>query len=153
MVTGNKKTTQDWIKDIEVPAALISYIYRTSQRYFAKELADYRLGWGHFGILMAVNEMDGPSQDTIALSRGFDKTMVAKSVIRLEEEGLVQRVVDKNDRRIKRLFLTEKGKKLLPELISVGLGLNNLMFKSMDDTESSQSLEYLRRIALNVSKQ
>lgn len=147
----NERATQ-WIQEIEQPAALISYIYRTCQKYFAKELAAYNLGWGHFAILMAVNEMDGPSQESIALSRGFDKTMVAKSIIRLEEEGFVHRVTDVNDRRIKRLFFTDKGKSILPELLRVGQTLNKSMLADFKKTASTQALKDLRRIALNVSK-
>lgn len=152
MGSNNSEMATQWIQEIEQPAALISYIYRTCQRYFAKELAAYHLGWGHFAILMAVNEMDGPSQDSIALSRGFDKTMVAKSVLHLEKEGFIHRVTDVSDRRIKRLFLTDKGKSLLPELLRVGLDLNNSLFEGLDETASDQSLDYLRKIALNISQ-
>jgi DNA-binding MarR family transcriptional regulator len=152
MESNNNKMATQWIQEIEQPAALISYIYRTCQKYFAKELAAYHLGWGHFAILMAVNEMDGPSQDSIALSRGFDKTMVAKSVILLEEEGLIRRVTDANDRRIKRLFLTDKGKSVLPELLRVGRTLNSAMLAGFEKNTSAQVLDDLRRIALNVSK-
>jgi len=119
MAANTNKMATRWIEETEKPAALISYIYRTCQKYFAKELSKYHLGWGHFAVLMAVNEMDGPSQDSIALSRGFDKTMVAKSIILLEKEGFVDRVTDANDRRIKRLYLSDKGKRVLPEIMQV----------------------------------
>lgn len=152
MAICNNESTRKWTQEIEVPAPLISYIYRTTQRYFARELNKYHLGWGHFAILMAVYEMDGPSQDSIALSRGFNKTMVAKSVIRLEEEKLIIRVPDANDRRVKKLLLTDKGKKILPTLLQVGQILNNSLLEGLDDTASSQSIEFLRRIALNVSQ-
>lgn len=148
---NNEMATQ-WIQEIEIPAPLISYIYRTTQRYFAKELSRYHLGWGHFAILMAVNEMEGPSQDSIALSRGFDKTMVAKSVLQLEKEGFVHRATDVKDRRIKRLFLTDKGKSILPEILQVGLTLNRSMFADFDENASAQTLDDLRKIAFNVSK-
>ena len=152
MVKDDSKTTTQWIQEIEMPAALISYIYRSTQRYFARELIEYHLGWGHFAVLIAVYEMDGPSQDSIASSRGFDKTMVAKTVIRLEEEGLIIRITDSNDRRIKKLHLTDKGKRILPKLLQIGLELNKSMFADFDETASSQSLKILRKIALNVSK-
>ena len=152
MAANTNKMATRWIEETEKPAALISYIYRTCQKYFAKELSKYHLGWGHFAVLMAVNEMDGPSQDSIALSRGFDKTMVAKSIILLEKEGFVDRVTDANDRRIKRLYLSDKGKRVLPEIMQVGLTLNTSMFADFDTITSSQTLEDLRRIALNVSK-
>ena len=152
MVRNTDKIATRWIQETEKPAALISYIYRICQKYFAKELSKYHLGWGHFAILMAVNEMDGPSQDSIALSRGFDKTMVAKSITQLEKAGFVRRVTDANDRRIKRLYLSDKGKSVLPEIMQVGRTLNESLFADFDRGASSQTLADMRKIALNASK-
>jgi DNA-binding MarR family transcriptional regulator len=151
MTTDNEIPTQ-WIQKIEMPAALISYIYRTTQRHFAKELAPYHIGWGHFAILMSLYENEGRSQDSLALSRGFDKTMIAKSVVKLEEEDLIQRRIGPTDKRVKRLYLTEKSRKLIPEMERIGLGINKILVKDFDKKESKIILEYLRKIALNASE-
>lgn len=139
-----------WIQEIEVPAALISYSYRAIQKKFAKELAPYHIGWGHFAILMSLYEDEGRSQDSLALSRGFDKTMIAKSVVKLEEEDLIQRRTDPADKRVKRLYLTEKSRKLVPEMERIGLGINKILVKDFDKKESKIILEYLRQIAMNA---
>ena len=141
-----------WIQDIDVPAALISYTYRTIQKSFAKELAPYHIGWGHFAILMSLYEMEGSSQDGLALSRGFDKTMIAKSVVRLEEEGFIRRVTDENDRRVKRLYLTEKSRNLRPKMKEIGYKLNEFLFREFNADESALVMRNLRKIALNASK-
>jgi DNA-binding MarR family transcriptional regulator len=141
-----------WIQEIKVPAALISYSYRALQKKFAKELAPYHIGWGHFAILMSLYENEGRSQDSLALSRGFDKTMIAKSVVKLEEEDLIQRRIDPVDKRVKRLYLTEKSRKLVPEMERIGLGINEILVKDFDKKESKIILEYLRKIALNASE-
>ena len=141
-----------WIQDIDVPAALISYTYRTIQKSFAKELAPYHIGWGHFAILMSLYGMEGSSQDGLALSRGFDKTMIAKSVVRLEEEGFIRRVTDENDRRMKRLYLTEKSRNLRPKMKEIGYKLNEFLFTEFNADESALVMRNLRKIALNASK-
>ena len=83
----NEETAIKWIEDIDIVAAMISYTYRSVQKHFAKELAQYHIGWGHFAILMSLYDQDGRSQDSLAQSRGgFDKTMIAKSILRLEKE-------------------------------------------------------------------
>ena len=120
----NEETTIRWIEDINIAAALISFTYRSVQKYFAKELAQYHIGWGHFAILMSLYDQEGCSQDSLAQSRGFDKTMIAKSILRLEEEGIVYRKIDPEDKRIKRLYLTEKGITLKPEMRRIGFELN-----------------------------
>lgn len=148
---GEESITQ-WISDIDVPAALISYAYRTVQKSFAKELAPYHIGWGHFAILVSLYEMEGRSQDSLALSRGFDKTMIAKSVVRLEEEDLVRREVDQNDKRVKRLYLTKKGRDLRPDMERIGYRLNALLLNDFDDDEIVLAMRNLKKIALNASE-
>jgi DNA-binding MarR family transcriptional regulator len=139
-----------WILDIDVPAALISYSYRTIQKSFAKELAPYHIGWGHFAILMSLYEMEGRSQDSLALSRGFDKTMIAKSVVRLEEEGFVRRQTDKGDKRVKRLYLTEKSLTLRYEMEKIGHRMNEFLLRDFGTEESALAMKMLRKIALNA---
>jgi len=59
---------------------------------------------------MSPYDQDGRSQDSLAQSKGFNKMMIAKSILRLEEEGIVYRKIDPEDKRIKRLYLTEIGR-------------------------------------------
>jgi Transcriptional regulators len=146
-----EESALQWISEIDVPAALISYSYRTIQKSFARELANYHIGWGHFAILAAVYEKEGRSQDGLALSRGFDKTMIAKSVVRLEEEGLIHRKVDPKDKRVKRLYLTEKGRDLRPEIMRIGHRLNHSLFAGFSPCEAEQAMEIMRKIAMNAA--
>jgi len=148
----NKDTSVTrWIREITIPTALISYTYRATQKKFSKELARYHIGWGHFIILMILSDKEGQSQDGIAQSRGFDKTMIAKSVAKLEEMGLVRRENDPGDRRIKRLSLTKAGRALCPELKHIGFGIYSDLVKGFSDEESARMIEYLRRVAMNAS--
>jgi DNA-binding MarR family transcriptional regulator len=152
MGQNGEESVIQWIHDIDVPAAIISYSYRTIQRSFAKELASYHLGWGHFAILASLYEMEGRSQDNLAISRGFDKTMIAKSVVRLEEEGFIRREIDQEDKRVKRLYLTEKSQSLRPEMERIGYRLNEFLLRDFDADESALAMRNLRKIALNASE-
>jgi DNA-binding MarR family transcriptional regulator len=148
----NEETTIQWIEDIDKVAALISFTYRSVQKHFARELAQYHIGWGHFAILMSLYNQEGRSQDSLAQSKGFDKTMIAKSILRLEEEGIVYRKIDQEDKRIKRLYLTEKGRKLRPEMERIGIELNVFLLKGFDSDKLSSATEIVRKIALNAAR-
>lgn len=148
----SEETPIKWIEDIDIVTALISFTYRSVQKYFSKELEEFNIGWGHFAILMALYNQEGRSQDSLAQSRGFDKTMITKSILRLEKEGLVYREIDEEDKRIKRLYLTEKGKTLKPELQKVGLKLNELLLQNFDKEEISIAVETVRKIGLNAAR-
>lgn len=148
----DEETALKWIEDIDKVAAMISFTYRSIQKHFAKELAQYNLGWGHFAILMSLYRLEGRSQDSLAQSKGFDKTMIAKSILKLEETGFVFREVDPEDKRIKRLYLTEKGRKLQPEMEKIASELNGLLLGGFDSEELPSAIETVRRIALNAAK-
>ena len=150
MERNGEESVIQWIRDIDVPAALISYAYRMIQKSFAKELEPYHIGWGHFAILMSLYEREGRSQDSLALSRGFDKTMIAKSVVRLEEEGFVRRETDQDDKRVKRLYLTEKSRNLRPEMERIGHKMNDFLLRDFSTGESALAMKFLRKIALNA---
>lgn len=140
-----------WIRDIDYPAALISYIYRATQKRMTKELAPYHIGLGHFMILMSLYEEEGRSQDELAQSKGFDKTMIAKSVVTLEEEGFVTRVIDTDDNRVKRLYLTEKGRKIQKDMKRIGKTLNGMLLTDLEQNEKDEVIGWLRKIALNAA--
>jgi len=149
---NEEETPIQWIEDIDKITALISFTYRSVQKHFAKELAPYHIGWGHFSILMSLYRQEGRSQDSLAQSRGFDKTMIAKSILKLEKEGIVYHITDPEDKRIKRLYLTEKGRKLKPEMRKIGFELNSLLLKSFDSDDLPSAIEIVRKIALNAAQ-
>jgi len=136
-----------WIQDIDVPTVLISYATRTIQKSLAKELAPYHIGRGHFAFLISLYKMENRSQDSLTLFRGFDKKMIVKSVVRLEEEGGVWREIDLDDKRVKQLYLTEKSRNIRPEMERIGYRLNELSL--IDPDKSATAMRNLRQIALN----
>jgi DNA-binding MarR family transcriptional regulator len=140
-----------WIRQIDYPGALISYIYRASQKRMTKELAPFHLGVGHFMILMALYEKEGRSQDELAQSKGFDKTMIAKSIVKLEEGGFISRVIDPGDNRVKRLYLTKKGRNIQNEMVQIGEIFNRILLMDFSRDEADKVIEGLRKIALNAS--
>jgi DNA-binding MarR family transcriptional regulator len=151
-VSQPEETTSRWIGEVNVAAAMISFTYRSVQKYFAKELASYNIGWGHFAVLMSLYDEEGRSQDSLAQSRGFDKTMITKSITKLEKEGLAFRTTDLHDKRVKRLYLTPKGRALEQEMKRIGYTVNRLLLAGLDDREAPAVLEGVRKIALNAAK-
>jgi DNA-binding MarR family transcriptional regulator len=152
MRTKKEKQITEWILSNTIIASLISYNDRTIIRKFSKFLEVYRMGMGQFSILMNIHDVEGCSQDDLVVMRGFDKSMIAKSVAGLEKEGLVYRITDQNDHRIRRLYLTGQGKELYPELFRMGLSFDEKIYWNFTEEEKKQLIEYLRRIALNVSE-
>ena len=59
------------------------------------------------------------SQDDVSVALRSDKTTIGKALASLESKGCVLRSQDTNDRRIKRLTLTENGSEKISELVDI----------------------------------
>jgi DNA-binding MarR family transcriptional regulator len=151
MSPGNKEVAQ-WIEENKVPAALVFYLYRTIHQHFAQVLAPYHIGWEQFAILMAFYEKDGRSEEELAWERGFDRSFVAETVAVLEKGGLVQRAADPGNKAGKRLTLTQKGRKIEPEMKKIGAGLTASLLEGFDADASAQAMANLKKIAINASR-
>jgi DNA-binding MarR family transcriptional regulator len=68
--------------------------------------------------LDALKNLGAPcSQRELAQCLHFDASNVTDIVDRLEERGLVQRTIDPNDRRVRRLVLTPEGEEVRAKLL------------------------------------
>ena len=59
-------------------------------------------------IIILVNNDDGLTQKEIADKLGLEGPTLIPIIDKLEKDGFVKRIVDKNDRRNNRIFLTKK---------------------------------------------
>ncbi|MGI6727929.1 MAG: MarR family winged helix-turn-helix transcriptional regulator [Anaerovoracaceae bacterium] len=73
-------------------------------------------------------------KDLAALMNVQDSTM-ARLVDRMERDGLIKRIEDPNDRRIKLLELTHNGKAKIDELMPAGIDFSNLLLKDISPEE------------------
>ncbi len=84
-----------------------------SSAYFTEELADSELTSVQMVALVAI--VDNPGIDATRLSEiiDFDRATIGGVVDRLERKGLIQRVVNPQDKRSKVMRATPAGKALL----------------------------------------
>lgn len=67
-------------------------------------------------IIGEIGRNDGCNANNIAEQLHMDKSYLSRILIRLESNGLINRVVSEVDSRIKQLSLTEHGRQLYEEL-------------------------------------
>ncbi|HEY3993591.1 MAG TPA: MarR family transcriptional regulator [Ktedonobacteraceae bacterium] len=72
-----------------------------------------------WGILSCLHEEDGLMIGVVSRRRAIDAPTVTGIVKRLEQAGLVERVHDRGDRRVVKVYLTEEGKDLMRFLPAV----------------------------------
>jgi DNA-binding MarR family transcriptional regulator len=97
----------------ETPALLLELVGRMHQR-FAAVAFELGLTPPQMGVLKNLEEPRPMGH--LASELHCDASNVTWMTDRLEERGLVERTADPLDRRVKRLVLTEKGRKLRSEI-------------------------------------
>lgn len=81
-------------------------------RVFAKEDPLAKLSFNEFDYLKVIQTAHEPIRITdLAIEMMVTKPSASNMVVRLEKKGLVRRVSDAMDARVKRVELTEKAKK------------------------------------------
>jgi DNA-binding MarR family transcriptional regulator len=94
-------------------AFLLSQVGTYASRRFAERIAALDLQPPLFRVLNAVDAAEGNSQQAIAEAIGAPASRMVAIVDELERRGLVERRPHPSDRRIRALYLTGEGRKLL----------------------------------------
>ena len=137
--------------DKEFIGKAISYLYRYGQIYIGKKIEPYGIGSGQFPFLMRLYREDGINQESLSDYLKIDKGTTARAIQKLVDEGYVFRQRDEKDRRSYRVFLTEKGKKLEPDMKnSFRVGRFSLSFDDRQRREITNSLEIMFENGLKI---
>lgn len=96
----------------------VGLIHRYSQAYYVREMERLGIGSGQAVYLAELSHMGGLSQDELAKHLMLDKTTITRSLAKLESLGYIERKADKEDRRIKRVYLSEEGEQILPQVMA-----------------------------------
>ena len=88
-----------------------------------------------FSLLVAVD--DFPAIDATRLSEliCIDRATIGNIVERLEAKGMLVRTMDSRDKRIKRLFITEAGQRLVGEICIVRERIGERLLEPLSPAE------------------
>jgi MarR family transcriptional regulator, transcriptional regulator for hemolysin len=104
-------------------------------------------------IITLVNNDDGLSQKEIADKLGLEGPTLIPIIDRLEKDGFVTRMVDKNDRRNNRIFLTEKTISTLDLMINCGLRIKNMSMRDISEENVSITKDTLEKMWKNIQNE
>jgi DNA-binding MarR family transcriptional regulator len=86
---------------------------RALARRFDDALRPVGLTQGQFSLLISLNRAEPPTMGAVANLLALDRTTLTANLKPLERRGLVNVVVDADDKRSRRLILTPSGRELL----------------------------------------
>lgn len=87
---------------------LVSILYRKNQVYLNHCLKEYQLTAAEVPVLMCLFHRGGLSQEQLSSYLEIDKAATARTVQSLVEKRYLRKEKDPDDRRINRIFLTER---------------------------------------------
>jgi DNA-binding MarR family transcriptional regulator len=99
--------------------------------------------------LLILSHEDGPSGQALAQALGVGLPAVSGIAKRLAARGLVRRVEDPHDRRIRRVHLTDEGAELIRRTRDAGRDSKRRLLKRLDRHALSQMAEAMD--ALNAA--
>jgi DNA-binding MarR family transcriptional regulator len=124
---------------------LSSIGFAVSSRFKAV-LAPFDIEPRQFSLLRAVGFVGGQSQKALAERLNVPTSSMVSTVDDLEARGLIERRSSAEDRRVKELHLTQKGKDLLQEVLPVAMDTELKIRNALGADDSVRLAEMLQTV-------
>ncbi|AMW32237.1 DNA-binding transcriptional regulator, MarR family [Fervidobacterium changbaicum] len=133
--------------------ALLNSIQRSVFKFVhEKTLKEFNIHPGQIPILFILRKEEGLSQKEIAKRIGVEQGTIAVMLRRMEKNGLVRRVPDEQDRRITRVYLTEKSEDVLKSLAKIVKEAEELLVGGLSDEEKQEVENILKKLQNNIKR-
>lgn len=113
----------------------IAELARGGIQYRNDRMLPYGLKSCHAMNLSQICSNPGISQDSLTRLRHADKSNIARQVATLEDEGFITRVPCKDDKRVMRLYPTDKAMALLPQISEILEYWEDLLTQDLTEAE------------------
>jgi DNA-binding MarR family transcriptional regulator len=124
---------------------------RSHRAKAASMLAEIGLFPGQEILLMQLAEQDGKPQKSLCESIGLDHSTVAKSVARLERDGLIERRKCAEDGRVSQVHLTRKGRDMCDAIGRIWAELEHQTVEGLTAEEQGQLMATAKKIVHNTA--
>jgi DNA-binding MarR family transcriptional regulator len=125
---------------------LLSQLGFSSSKCFAEELEPLGIHPGEFALMRFVAASEGQSQQALAERLGVPPSRMVAKVDGLEEAGLLERRPDPDDRRVRALHLTRKGREVLQRASKVAVAYESRLCGELDGKEREQLIDLLQKL-------
>jgi DNA-binding MarR family transcriptional regulator len=128
----------------------LSIILRHGKMYFDMKLDPFHIRAGQIPILRFLEVKDGVSQETIRKYFRLDKGTITKAIKPLLKEGYITRKTNPEDKRAYQLFLTDKGRSILPDIKIIVKKWTDVLTADFTGEEKETALRLLSRMSQNA---
>ncbi|MGG6361167.1 MarR family winged helix-turn-helix transcriptional regulator [Peribacillus frigoritolerans] len=114
------------------------------------EFKEFDLTKGQYLYLVRICENPGIIQEKLAEMIKVDRTTAARAIKKLEIQGLIEKKNDEENKKIKKLYATDKGETLYPFLKKEGEYTDKVALSGFSLDEAETMLHLLQRVRKNI---
>ena len=134
----------------EIPlGALFSITTRGQFIFLNDRLWPFHLSAGQFPVLLLLAKEQNITQETLVKHYRLDKGTIARAVKKLEDAGYIRRIVDPENRRAVRIFLTDRGEEIIPVLKGIDREWEDRVCAGLDPKDRRSLNALVRAVAQN----
>lgn len=115
------------------------------------EFKEVDLTRGQYLYLVRICENPGIIQEKLAEMIKVDRTTTARAIKKLEKNGMIKKQQDQENRKIRHLYPTSKGKTVYPLIIRENEHSNQVALQGITEEEAQQLKTLLEKVSANVS--
>ena len=132
---------------------LLHDVTRLMKRLFDKRMSTLDLTRSQWWVLNFLYFNEGINQSDFAVLLDIEKAPLSRLLYRMEKKGWIERLNDKNDKRIKNLFLSNKIKPLIIDMRDMANLTRQQALSGLSEKEQITLRENLKKIKQTLSTQ
>jgi DNA-binding MarR family transcriptional regulator len=125
---------------------LISQLGFVSSKAFMEALEPVGFGPREFLLMRFVAALEGQSQQTLAERLSVPASRMVALVDHLEDAGFLERRPDPEDRRVRGLYLTRKGRGALERASKIAIDYETRLCAGINRREREQLIDLLQKL-------
>ncbi|MGM8910460.1 MarR family winged helix-turn-helix transcriptional regulator [Psychrobacter sp. 1U1] len=127
---------------------LANHLARLYAILLNEQIKPLGISTAHFPILLELWQQDGITQNDLVQLGNLAQATIANTLNRMERDGLITRVADKKDARVKHILLTKKARSLETKAINCARQVNQQSLSVLTEEEQKQFNTLMQRVII-----
>jgi MarR family transcriptional regulator for hemolysin len=130
----------------------LTKVSRKVRTVFNQRVTDHGLTYPRARTLFRLIRKQNMTQTELACELELEQATMVRLLDRMEENGLIERRQDPNDRRVKLICLTPHGQEQALVVRALADEVRKEFFQGVDETELVQALAMLEKVSINIAR-
>lgn len=135
-----------------LPSYLLTRISHRYMQAIRKELRGQKLNTSSARVIAALRVMPGLTVNELCSHTISEQPTMSHALDRLEKDGLIYRQVHENDSRIRKVFLTDRGREQADVVWPIILQMNEKMMQNIPAEDRDITMRTLAKIFENLDR-